>query len=570
MESERAEYLSRILGSDSRRKIIVAGPGTGKTYTFNSLLKQISGNCLALTFLNALANDMAEELGDAADTRTFHSFCRMLLHKSPGDGITARFHFFPKLEQLLVIDALASGNQDASARNYFRDPLQALIEDDGRIDFFLNRANFYGAVGFDDSVYRVLKIFRADPEHIPEYDQVVVDEYQDFNALEVEFIDHLAAKSPIMIVGDDDQAIYDFKAASPEFLRKKAGSDEFERLELPFCSRCTEVVVVACNRFLAEAVKQGNLQGRIDKQYRCYLPDKEADNAKYPKIIKAQCTVNNSRAPYIARYIEKIVQSIDDEEIQAAIGGRYPVALIVGPSHYLRQINAYLQEKFANVVYKPRQIENLAPIDGYKALIEDPESNLGWRIATWTDDSTVSNEALTAAVDNETSLLHVLDDKTVENHLAIIDSLKKLQKGEEIGRDGLVALEKRLDLTIEQILENLGLSVEDEVEDAQESTKSAQDHPEIWLTTYNGCKGMSAGFTFVVGLENDELPRNQNAITDNELCQFVVALTRTRKQCHLVSTGRFGAKQLRPSVLLNWIPEDISETVRVDKNYFAE
>ena len=73
-EAARAECLERILTSESSCQIIVAGAGTGKTFAFKQLLERVSGNALAVTFINALANDMTKELDGLADTRTFHSF----------------------------------------------------------------------------------------------------------------------------------------------------------------------------------------------------------------------------------------------------------------------------------------------------------------------------------------------------------------------------------------------------------------------------------------------------------------------------------------------------------------
>ena len=89
LEAARTDCLERILTSESSRQIIVAGAGTGKTFTFKQLLERVSGDSLAITFINALAIDMAKELGGLADTRTFHSFCRKILHKVESDGITA-------------------------------------------------------------------------------------------------------------------------------------------------------------------------------------------------------------------------------------------------------------------------------------------------------------------------------------------------------------------------------------------------------------------------------------------------------------------------------------------------
>jgi superfamily I DNA/RNA helicase len=129
----------------------------------------------------------------------------------------------------------------------------------------------------------------------------VVDEYQDFSPLEVEFIDQLATVSPTLIVGDDDQALYGFKHASPEFLRRLATGGVYERFELPYCSRCTAVLVDAVNRVVQVAHENGLLAGRIEKRFDSFVPAKGPDSERYPRIIHAQCTVQNARAPYMAR-----------------------------------------------------------------------------------------------------------------------------------------------------------------------------------------------------------------------------------------------------------------------------
>jgi superfamily I DNA/RNA helicase len=67
---KRTEYLTAILNSDSRQKLIVAGPGTGKTYTFKELFSKHSGSgdMLALTFIRKLVHDMTEDLGELAES----------------------------------------------------------------------------------------------------------------------------------------------------------------------------------------------------------------------------------------------------------------------------------------------------------------------------------------------------------------------------------------------------------------------------------------------------------------------------------------------------------------------
>lgn len=568
LSATRMEYLRRVLESESSRQVIVAGAGTGKTHTFKELLKVVSGDCLAITFLNALAKDMADELRDLADTRTFHSLARMLLHKTPSEGISAGFHFFPKLEQIIVLDALALGNSDAAEKDYFCGAFRALILDDGRVKFFLERASFYNAVGFDDSVYRVMERFRTDQETIPKYDQVVVDEYQDFNPLEVEFIDHLESSSPILIVGDDDQAIYGFKAASPDYLRRKVADSSFERHELPFCSRCTLVIVEACNGFIEKAVENGNLGGRIDKEYRCYIPDKEADSETYPKLIDVRCSVQLKRAPYIARYIEGVINSIGGDEKEAAVNGRYPLALIIGPSHYLKQIHDYLAERFENIVYRQRADFSINVLDGYRILLKEEKSNLGWRIITSIEGASKSDSLVIIAYEQGTELYDELDPDCRVEHETRLQALRDLINGDELDPSRIQDIQEYFGLPIAQIANELAADLEEQEDHPDDSAKAGVDQPEIWLTTYNGCKGMSTGFAFVVGLENEVLPRDEGNVTDAEVCQFVVALTRTRKECHLISTGRFGANWCRPSIFLSWVPDACVETIKVNKDYF--
>lgn len=82
----------------------------------------------------------------------------------------------------------------------------------------------------------MLQYFKSGSGEPPQYEQVVIDEFQDFNRLEVAFIVEMEKVNSILIVDDDDQAIYNFKNASPDFIREKAKELDYERFELPYCS----------------------------------------------------------------------------------------------------------------------------------------------------------------------------------------------------------------------------------------------------------------------------------------------------------------------------------------------
>ena len=83
----------------------------------------------------------------------------------------------------------------------------------------------------------------------------------------------------------------------------------------------------------------------------------------------------------------------------------------------------------------------------------------------------------------------------------------------------------------------------------------------ILCTSLQGAKGLSAEHVFVVGLVGGHLPQNNTNPTDKEICEFLVAVSRTRTKCQLVSThklggsppGRRAPEQLPVSVFVEWV-----------------
>jgi predicted NACHT family NTPase len=96
-KNEREKILKSILESKAKKRIIVAGPGTGKTFTFSEILKlNPSGRNIAMTFIRLLRDDMKGSLGEYAEVRTFHEFCKKILHENRGG-----FLLYPKLTKFL-------------------------------------------------------------------------------------------------------------------------------------------------------------------------------------------------------------------------------------------------------------------------------------------------------------------------------------------------------------------------------------------------------------------------------------------------------------------------------------
>lgn len=536
-KGERTKILQSILESKSEKKIIVAGAGTGKTFTFGEILKlNPEGANIAMTFIRLLRNDMAGALGEYAEVRTFHEFCKKILHENRGG-----FLLYPKLTQIISEDAKHLNQEFGN----FDDKFQMLDETRHDIEFYLKRGDYYNTVSFNDSVYRMLKELRNLPDIISNFDQILIDEFQDFNPLEVAFIDELEKKGNILIVGDDDQAVYDTRFSTPKFLREKYQSGLYEIFELPFCSRCTRVVVNATNTLLGVAQKNGNLKNRISKHYECFIETKDVDNKKYPHITTAKLT----NIPSVIKFINTKIAEISPEEITESWedGKEYPTVLIIGSRQYLNPIFKSLQANFENITFKQSVKNDVSICDGYDFLIQNSESNLGWRILI---DFLMSDSDIKAIIEkthDNILIIDLLPVKLVEEQNKIVSIIKNISKNDADIENLSEELQKLVNPNLLEEIKERFLP-KDEIEIVHDKSK-----PSILLTSYQGCKGMSAGFVFIVGANNGVMPKDVSAITDVEISQFIVALTRTRKKCFILSEDWMYSPKSKNG---EWIPKN--------------
>jgi superfamily I DNA/RNA helicase len=565
IEAERRAAVDAILDSNASRKLIVAGPGTGKTYTFKAALERAGGG-VALTFIRALVRDLRVALADTAEiVNTFHGFAKHLLHSHPY-GVGGDFWYCPALPIVFSRDLSLLGFGGVSEGDVNK-AFQTLDDAEGLITESLRLGDYYNAVGHNDVVYRVLRRFEESPADIPEYPLIVVDEYQDFNPLETALINKLEQGSPVLIAGDDDQALYHRKHASPSFIRELASNADYANFELPYCSRCTQVIVDAVNNVIGRALANGNLVGRLDKPFACYLPDKAGVSETHPSIIHAHCTVDSAKSPYIARYVAEHIAAIPPEDVAASRDGGYPTVLVIGTGEFVRPVYEHLGERFANVQLAGSSGIELALLEAYRLLAGDTRSRLGWRIAVELDAPDERDALVRRVLENELELVDELADGYSDRHLPHAEAIRRLVDGEELGADEQAALEAAVGLDIDQIRVELALDrdVAEQVDEAvaeANGEEAAADAPTIVCSTMVSAKGLSAEHVFIVGFNDDHFPRHRDAITDYEVCCLLVALSRTRTQCHVVSCGRWKGRPVRVSAFLEWLDVAVSNTAR--------
>lgn len=576
MARERAEATRTIVTSASRKKLIVAGPGTGKSFTFKEALKAAgageggqTGLGLAITFIRNLVADLKKDLEGLATVFTFHGFCTHLLHRL--ELSDSDFDFYPELLTLVAEDIQLLGTPNVSKG----DLEKALhdLDDGALLRQTVDCGTYYDAASFIDVVYRVLRHLQAHPGDIPGYPLVVVDEYQDFSRLETEFIAELSKASPVLVAGDDDQALYSFKHASASYIRNLATKGSgYELFGLPFCSRCTEVLVEAVKHIIERAAQNGNLDGRVPREYICFLPDKAADSAAHPRIIDARCSVEMKKAPYLSRYVAGQIALIPPEDVAESHEKGYPTALVIGPPYFVEAVHQYLSNNgFPQAVLRRSAQSTIDILDGYRRLARKKDSRLAWRIIAWCARPAHYESIIPQAIVEGRDPSTLLPADYCRRHLDTAELIRRLLSDEPLSPDQRKALERTLGRPLSEILAALKTDVDgDTGNDPPQSTPHAGEHsekPSIICTTLVGAKGLSAGYVFVVGFNNQDFPRDPSGITDTEISCFIVALSRGRKECHLVSCGRYAGQLRRVSAFSDWVAP-YTDRRTVNKSYW--
>ncbi|HUW06824.1 MAG TPA: ATP-dependent helicase [Williamwhitmania sp.] len=270
--------------SDSETIRAVAGPGSGKSFAIKKRILRLleSGvapdKILAITFTRTAAHDLKVEISslgiyDAENvhTRTLHSHALKILMR---DGVLEQTGRSPRMviehEQqpiLRDIDRAEFGGVrekkkllDAYLAAWARLQhdeagfVQSAIDENFKDDLLAWFSDHQGIL-VGEVIPIVIDYLRNNPaaEVIGEYDYILVDEFQDLNKSEQEFVKLIRGNSNLVIVGDDDQSIYGFKFAHPQGIQEV--DDLFgEYYDVPFdvCRRCPTLVTRMASELISK------------------------------------------------------------------------------------------------------------------------------------------------------------------------------------------------------------------------------------------------------------------------------------------------------------------------------
>ena len=282
----------QIAASGAARIRVMAGPGTGKSFTMKrriARLIEVDGidpeRILAVTFTRTAARDLEHELQNMGVpgcknifAGTVHSFCFGLLLENDVFAFLGRvprglisfnrkkvygFEIEPILADLKSLGNFGARKEmsgrirafeAAWARMQHEQPGWPIDPVDQDFHNVLTAwLRFHKAMLIGELVPEALRYLRNNPASpvLQQYDHIVVDEYQDLNKAEQELIDVVATGKHLSIVGDVDQSIYRFRYAHPEGIVEFGSRHQnVEDHELNECRRCRELIVTISDHMI--------------------------------------------------------------------------------------------------------------------------------------------------------------------------------------------------------------------------------------------------------------------------------------------------------------------------------
>lgn len=337
MNVEQMRVVEHLYGPAA----VLAGAGTGKTATLIDRIKELSkltdpSRIVMLTFTNAAADEMKlrasrvnEKCKDVIAC-TYHKYCGRILRKyGKAIGIDPSFEILVNKKYQTLIEYVKSSNEYYDSLKDFPsasklDSIFSIIINNEDIDisnlvygtkyaaYATDIMNLYSDVkkyglenhklNFDDMLVYMNDLLNNDEicKKIAEsYDFLMVDEFQDTNALQLNILLKLSKyNNNIVVVGDISQSIYKFRGARVENIQKFIDSFSYcEVYKLSLNYRSSSRILDATNSIMENNVSSWDYT---------YMVSNKEDPGSYPELIVH--TDDNRQIEWI---IKKINDSLD-------------------------------------------------------------------------------------------------------------------------------------------------------------------------------------------------------------------------------------------------------------------
>jgi len=631
--------------------MIVAGAGSGKTKVLTTRIAHLMANgvdafnILALTFTNKAAAEMKERIAKILGNNearnlyigTFHSvFARILRAEAYRLGYPSNFTIYDTDDSRSVLKTVINElnlddklykpnivhNRISSAKNALMCPTEyasdySVQQKDAQASrpaiaqiyaAYAARCFKNGAMDFDDLLLKMYELLKYHNEALSKYQRkfkyILIDEYQDTNAVQYQITKLLAAMNEnICVVGDDAQSIYSFRGATIEnILQFQKDYDDVKVVKLEQNYRSSSSILNVAN----EVIK--NNKGQIPKNLW-------TENEAGEKIKLIRTMTDNEEGKFVADTIQEQklrnhyynrdfailyrtnAQSRAFEESLRRMGIVYKI---------YGGLSFYQRKEVKDLVAYLRLIVNIKDEEALKRIINYPVRGIG---------KTTIEKCVILANEHQITLWEVLNRagtfgfksgtlESIQNFVTMIRYFQTMLTDKnaydvavQVGKhtnlvkelfndktsEGLARYENVNELlnSIKQWTESPD-NEEGEVESKSlgaylqqitlltDSDNDKEDNDSVKLMTIHAAKGLEFGCVFVGGIEETIFPNSMSINTREELEEerrlFYVAVTRAKHHLWLTYANaryRFGQlTQNEPSRFLDEMPEAF-----VDRSY---
>ena len=572
--------------------LVLAVPGSGKTTMLLERIKILSNEIdpnkiLTLTFSKNQAVDMKNRYLNVSQRdriktnfMTIHAFCYLVIR-----------NFYKKQNlELKILEADDSYNKYNLIKEIYYKTNKRIISDEDLKNFFsvvgymrnslsdlsylknsqikninliyqsyekFKKDNFY--LDYDDMQTVALELINTYPSLLRSirnrYKYIQLDEGQDTSILQFKIIEKIVApNNNLMIVADDDQSIYGFRAAEPSYLlnfREKYPNSKF--ISMNENHRSSGNIVEVCHKFIKQNINryEKNIFTKKDLGDKVHLANLTNSKEAYkyiidhmdPKTSNAILYRNNISCLNLISFLidddkdftinfpsydyfnSKIIRDL--ENIIEFSNNFYNVDLF---SEIYYKIKSYLnKEEIGKLVYKPKNLDVFSYLE---EIVDDEKS---YNLAN------VKRKLLhlrKLALDRKISYIY-----TYMGYGTYIDTFSKkyyeLIYNKDLYIESLINFTKNL-----KSLDEFHEKIRKYEKMNQKLTSS-----NLILSTIHRSKGLEYDNVFIIDLVKNEFPmlRDDENNLEEERRVFYVAMTRAKENLYLLSLQKRIGKKVQPS-----------------------
>lgn len=628
--------------SDKKHLLVLAGAGSGKTRVLVHRIAwkiQVDGlspySILAVTFTNKASREMRERIDELLGMSlrgmwvgTFHGLAHRLLKAHWRDvNLPENFQILDSDDQLRLVKRVMRAMDLDEQRwppkqaqwwiNGQKDEgLRASHIQEGGDPYLATMLRIYreyeatcerlGVIDFAELLLRALELWKNKPDVLEHYQQrfqhILVDEFQDTNAVQYAWLRILAGKvSAVTAVGDDDQSIYGWRGAKVEnILSYERDFADTHTVKLEQNYRSTSNILNAANAVIAKNAERLGKSLWTDagegEAIALYAAFNEHDEARYIADRLHSWVNDGNRREDSAILYRSNAQSrvLEAALLQAEIpyriyGGQrfYERLEIKNALSYLRMmLNCHDDVAFERVVNVPPRGIGDRTLELIRELAREQSTSM-WSAASLI----VSEKRLAARATNAVAMFIEL----INEMSGQLDELPLVEQAENaIQLSGLVDMHRREkgergQARVENLEELVNACRNFEAEDndlpvlpqfldqvALDSgdRQADEDQDAVQLMTLHSAKGLEFPLVFLAGMEENLFPHKMSLDEPGRLEEerrlAYVGITRAMQKLYLTfaeSRSIYGNESFNSvSRFVRDIPSDVIEEVRLQNN----